>query len=113
MKIAVTYENGEVFQHFGRTEQFKVYETDGSRIVSSQVVGCGGAAHESLGGVLKKIGAEVLICGGMGMGARNMMDSIGVKVCTGMSGDADSAVEAYLAGKAGNPEAGVHACSGH
>jgi hypothetical protein len=28
MKIAVTYENGMIFQHFGHTEQFKIYETE-------------------------------------------------------------------------------------
>lgn len=35
MKIAVTYENGQVFQHFGHTENFKIYEIDGKTVISS------------------------------------------------------------------------------
>ena len=54
MKIAVTYENGQVFQHFGHTEEFKVYDTEDKKILSSQVVGTGGSGHEALAVFLKK-----------------------------------------------------------
>lgn len=69
MKIAVTYENGQVFQHFGHTEEFKVYDTEDKKILSSQVVGTGGSGHEALAVFLKNLGVKVLICGGIGGGA--------------------------------------------
>jgi len=98
MKIAVTYENGEVFQHFGRTQQFKVYETNGDKIVSSKVIGNEGLSHGALGEILMREKVEVFICGGIGGGAREMIASRGIELIPGVQGDADKAVEAYLAG---------------
>ena len=51
MKIAVTYENGEIFQHFGRTEQFKLYDVEDNKVVSSEVVGTNGSGHGALAGL--------------------------------------------------------------
>ena len=45
MKIAVTYDNGEVFQHFGHTEQFKVYEVEAGKVVHMEVVAANGAGR--------------------------------------------------------------------
>ena len=98
MRIAVTYENGEVFQHFGRTQQFKVYDIDNGKIVSSNVVDNGGFGHGSLAGYLKGMGVEALICGGIGGGARNMLMDEGIKVYPGAFGNADQQVEAFLKG---------------
>ena len=69
MRIAVTYDNGQVFQHFGHTEQFKVYEVEDGKVVSAEVVGSDGAGHEALAGLLSGKGIDVLICGGIGGGA--------------------------------------------
>ena len=99
MKIAVTYDNGNVFQHFGRTEQFKVYDVEDGNIVSSEVIGSDGAGHEALAGVLSNCGIDVLICGGMGSGAQMALAEEGIEVCSGASGDADEAVRAYIAGE--------------
>lgn len=99
MKIAVTYDNGQVFQHFGRTQNFKVYETDGSTVLSSGVVSSGGTGHEALAGLLAEHQIDVLICGGAGQGARNALAACGIEVCAGVQGDADEAVKAYLAHK--------------
>lgn len=77
MKIAVTYENGQIFQHFGHTEQFKVYEIEDNTIISSEVIDTNGQGHGALVGLLKTIGADVLICGGIGGGTHN---------CSGHSG---------------------------
>ena len=98
MKIAVTYENGEVFQHFGRTQQFKVYEIEDKKIVSSEVIGNGGYGHGSLAGYLKELGVTALICGGIGGGARNMLIGEGITVYPGAFGDADANVEAFVKG---------------
>ncbi|MBR3358622.1 MAG: FKBP-type peptidyl-prolyl cis-trans isomerase [Solobacterium sp.] len=98
MKVAVTYDNGNVFQHFGRTESFKVYEVENKEIVSSKVVSSNGQGHGALAGVLGGYDVDVLICGGIGGGARAALASCGIEVCAGASGDADEAVKAYLNG---------------
>ena len=99
MKIAVTYENGQIFQHFGRTENFKVFEVENGEVVSSELVGAGVNGHGALAGYLAEtVGVNVLICGGIGMGARITLDNADIEVYAGVSGDADAAVAALLAG---------------
>ena len=98
MKIAATYENGNIFQHFGRTEFFKVYEVEDGKIVSSEVIGSDGIGHGALAGLLAGHDIQVLICGGLGGGALNALRNAGIEVCAGASGNADEAVEAYLRG---------------
>ena len=98
MKIAVTYENEQIFQHFGHCEAFKLYETEDGRVVSSQVVGTGGSGHEALAVFLKNLGVEALICGGIGGGARVALAQAGIDLFPGASGNADEAVDAFLKG---------------
>ena len=78
MRIAVTYENGQIFQHFGRTEQFKLYDIADGKIINEQVVGTNGAGHGALAGFLKNAQADVLICGGIGGGAQMAMQEAGI-----------------------------------
>ena len=104
MKIAVTYENGQIFQHFGHTEQFKIYEIENNTIISSEVIDTNGQGHGALAGLIKAIGADVLICGGIGGGAQMALAEAGIKLYGGVSGDCDAAVEALLGGTLGfNP----------
>lgn len=98
MKIAVTYDNGEIFQHFGRTEQFKLYEVTDNAVVSSEVVGTNGSGHGALAGLLSGLGVDTLICGGIGAGAQNALAAEGIKLYGGVSGGADAAVAALLNG---------------
>lgn len=98
MKVAVTYEDGQVFQHFGRTQQFKVYDVDGGDVLSSEVVGTGGRGHGELVGVLRSLGVSVLICGGLGAGARQGLEASGIRVCSGNEGDADAVARAFAEG---------------
>lgn len=98
MKIAVTYENGQIFQHFGHTEMFKVYEVEDGKIVNIEVTGTNGFGHGALAGFLKSIGAEVLICGGIGGGAQMTLAEAGIKLYGGVSGDADTVVNDFLNG---------------
>lgn len=98
MRIAVTYENGMIFQHFGHTEQFKVYDVQDGKIVSSQVVDTNGSGHGALAGVLTALNADVLICGGIGGGAQTALAAAGIQLFGGVSGSADAAVEALVAG---------------
>lgn len=99
MKIAVTYENGAVFQHFGHTEQFKIYEAENGAVQSSAVISTEGVGHEALAGLLKELGIDVVIAGGMGQGAMDALLYAGIETYTGVTGDADAAVEAYLKGE--------------
>ena len=99
MKIAVTYDQGNVFQHFGRTEEFKVYTVEDGKVVSSEVIGSNGVGHGALAGLLANQDIDVLICGGMGGGARTALMNAGIKVCAGAQGDTDAVVEAYLRGE--------------
>ncbi len=98
MKIAVTYENEMVFQHFGHTAAFKIYETDGEKVVKSYVEETNGSGHGALAGMLKNLGVDVLICGGIGMGAKVALIEAGIKLFGGVSGDCDEAVNSYISG---------------
>lgn len=96
MKIAVTYENGQVFQHFGHTEQFKVYEVENGQISETKVVDTNGSGHGALAGILQELGVEVLICGGIGAGAQQALAEAGIQLYGGVSGNTDDAVQAFL-----------------
>ncbi|MBQ9852860.1 MAG: DUF134 domain-containing protein [Ruminiclostridium sp.] len=100
MRIAATYDSqtGDIFQHFGHTEAFKIYDVEDGKIISSQVVGTNGSGHGALAGFLLGGGVNVLICGGIGMGAQNALAQAGIQLFGGVSGSADGAVEALLAG---------------
>ena len=120
MKIAVTYDNGNVFQHFGRTEQFKVYEVKDNKVVSSEVIGSNGTGHGALAGLLAGQDVDVLICGGIGGGAQAALAEAGVELCAGAEGNTDEAVEAYLRGELVSTGANCdhhheegHDCGGH
>ena len=98
MKIAVTYENGEVSQHFGHTENFKIYEVESGKITDAQVIPTHGSGHGALAGFLSERKVEILICGGIGQGAKNALAEAGIKLYGGVTGNADNAVNAFLSG---------------
>ena len=98
MKIAVTYDNGNVFQHFGKTESFKVYEVENNQVVKSEVIGSNGTGHGALAGLLADQGIDVLTCGGIGGGARTALAEAGIELYPGVSGSADAAVNSLLNG---------------
>lgn len=98
MKIAVTYENGMIFQHFGHTRQFKLYTVENGSVTASEVVDAGGSGHGALAGFLKAHGVDTLICGGIGGGARTALAEAGIALYPGAQGDADAQVAALLAG---------------
>jgi len=99
MKIAVTYDNGEIFQHFGHTKEFKVYTIEDNKVVSSEILGAGESGHEALAYLLGENQIKALICGGIGGGAQAALEDAGVELCAGQSGLADVAVEAYIRGE--------------
>lgn len=122
MKIAVTYENGHVFQHFGHTETFKVYDVADGKVVGAEVMDANGSGHGALAQLLNERHIDVLICGGIGGGAQAALEDAGIALCAGAEGDADEAVVAYLRGELVNTGAncdhhheegcGEHSCEG-
>ncbi|WP_230398110.1 NifB/NifX family molybdenum-iron cluster-binding protein [Novisyntrophococcus fermenticellae] len=125
MRIAVTYEDGKIFQHFGHTEQFKVYDIEDDKIHLTSMLDTNGSGHGALAGMLKENRVTTLICGGIGDGAKRALAEAGIKLYGGVSGDADQAVHGLLAGSLKyNPDVACshhgehhheegHSCSGH
>ncbi len=96
MKLAITYDQGQVYQHFGHTEQFKIVTIEDQKIVSSGIIGTMGSGHEALAGLLSRLDVQVLICGGIGSGAYQALNEAHIKIYAGVTGLVDEAVEAYL-----------------
>lgn len=121
MRIAVTFENGEIFQHFGHTEQFKIYDIAEGKITGEQVIDTNGNGHGALAGFLTGMEVDTLICGGIGLGAKEALTEAGIRLYGGVTGKADDAVKALLAGELSyNPDVQCsshhgegHHCHGH
>ena len=97
MRIAVTYENGDIYQHFGHTERFKIYDVQDGKVMDSRIIDTNGQGHGALADILRSLHADILICGGIGGGAQMALAECGIKLFGGVSGNADAAVDAYLA----------------
>lgn len=125
MRIAVTYENGDIFQHFGHTKQFKLYDVEDGKIVKTEEFDTNGSGHGALAGLLTAVNADVLICGGIGGGAQIALAEAGIQLYGGVSGNADEAVNAFIEGRLHfNPDvhcnhhdhapgSGAHTCGEH
>ncbi len=99
MIIAVTYENGLVCQQFGNTEQYKVYDVEGGKVMSSRMIGSEGQGYGALTDLLRGRGIDVLICGDIDSVMQKALTEKDIELCAGASGSADEAVEAYLRGE--------------
>ncbi len=123
MRIAIPWENEEIFQHFGHSEAFKFYEVENNAVCSAKVVPTNGAGHGALADFLKENRADVLICGGIGGGAKEALTQAGIQIYGGAAGKADEAAAAFLAGTLSydpnvhcthhQEHAGEHSCGGH
>ena len=117
MKIAVPFANGEVFQHFGHTENFKLYEIEAGQIVSSEIIGTNGSGHEALANFLTNLSVNILVCGGIGDGAQAALTDAGIEICSGAQGDADewSYIWDYVeySGDHSDSQSSIHSESGN
>lgn len=120
MKIAVTYENGLIFQHFGHTENFKVYTIENQSVQSAEVLSTNGQGHGALATFLSNAQVDTLICGGIGGGAQQALKDANIQLYGGVSGNADEAVAALLENRLEfNPNISCshhgegHTCSDH
>lgn len=96
MKLAITYDNGQIFQHFGKTEAFKVYTIENGQITESHVLESNGAGHGALATLLQNESVDTLICGGIGAGAQNALAQAGIRLYGGVQGNADDAAQALI-----------------
>ena len=120
MIIAATYEDGKIFQHFGKTEQFKLYTVEDGRAQAMEVRSPGGEGHGALAGVLKSWGVQALLCGGIGPGAQQTLSDEGIEFYSGLAGEADSFAEEFAKGTLPKNEGAScaghghsHSCGGH
>ena len=113
MRVATTYDNGNIFMHFGRSEQFKIYDIQDGKVLNEQVVGTGGTGHGALAGLLANGGVDTLICGGIGGGAINALTQAGITVYAGAQGNCDACVEALIAGTLAQTGEATCNCHGH
>ena len=121
MKIAVTYENGNVYGLFGHTEQFKIYDAADGVVTSAQVVPTNGSGHGALADFLADHGVDCLICGGIGPGAQMALAQAGIQLYAGCMGEADARVAELLKGTLVYAQAATcdhhhgedHACGDH
>lgn len=113
MRVATTYDNGNIFMHFGRSEQFKIYDIQDGKVLNEQVVDTGGTGHGALAGLLANGGVDTLICGGIGGGAINALTQAGIKVYAGAQGNCDACVEALIAGTLAQTGEATCDCHGH
>lgn len=113
MRVATTYDNGNIFMHFGRSEQFKIYDIQNGKVLNEQVVGTGGTGHGALAGLLANGGVDTLICGGIGGGAINALTQTGITVYAGAQGSCDACVEALIAGTLAQTGEATCDCHGH
>lgn len=113
MRVATTYDNGNIFMHFGRSEQFKIYDIQDGQVLNEQVVGTDGTGHGALAGLLANGGVDTLICGGIGGGAINALTQAGITVYAGAQGSCDACVEALIAGTLVQTGEATCDCHGH
>lgn len=123
MKIAIPYEAGQVFQHFGHSAAFMIYEAETGKVTGSALLPANGSGHGALAGLLAANGVDALVCGGIGGGARTALAAAGITVYPGVTGSADAAAAALAAGTLSfDPDAACahheghgegHACGGH
>lgn len=111
MRIAVTYQDGQVFQHFGHTKQFKIYTVEDGKVTASAVMDTMGQGHGSLGSFLAGLDIDVLICGGIGGGAKKALAEQGIEFIFGIRGEVDAQVAAYLSGELQSDPSGT--CNHH
>lgn len=99
MIIAIPYDNNNVFEHFGHTKEFKIYNVIDNNIIDSKIVPTNGKGHGALAVFLKENGVDILICGGIGEGAQSSLSSYNIKFYGGVKGACDEALLALLNNK--------------
>ena len=105
MILAVTSKDGEVFQHFGHSEELTLFEVENGTVIETKKVATNGQGHGALADFLNVLSANVLICGGIGGGAKNALREKRIEIIPGVTGKVDEVIVKYLSGEQiGNPD---------
>lgn len=78
MKIAVPTNGTQIFAHFGKCEQFTLFTVEDGKIAGAHILDTSAHGHHLMAGFLKENGADVVICGGIGQGAKDTLDAQGI-----------------------------------
>ena len=113
MRLAIAYENGEVFQHFGETPSYLLVDIEEGNVKGKTIHDNGGISHIGLIDVLSGLGVDALIVGGLGGGAFVRLQNAGIKVYAPYVGSAERALDDYLKGNLVEAFAPTHECSCH
>ena len=113
MRIAIPYYMGKIFQHFGHAPQFKVYEIEDHKILMELTVEVEEKGHEAVSALLKSMDVRVVICGNIGQEAMQALNAAGIVFYGGVTGEADDAITALVAGGLKydpNNQCAAHSC---
>ncbi len=123
MKIALPSFGSQVDAHFGHCEYFTVFTTnEQNEIIREERVtspaGCG--CKSNIVTTLSQMGVNIMLAGNMGQGAVNVLNSHGIEVLRGCSGEVKKVAEQWLSGSLhdsgiacgehGAGDAGIHGC---
>ena len=97
-RIAVPYDEGNIFQHFGKSAAFKIYTIENNTVTGQEIVETGGITHEELGIWMLQHSVNAVLCGNIGPGAQGALAAAGIQVLAGINGGADEAVGLLLKG---------------
>ena len=102
MKVAVSYRDGEIYEHFGHAETFAIYDFDLNNMDNStkkliDVRDLSG--HEAMVERMRAEGVDAVLCGNMGAAAKAQLLSCGIVPVIGYCGDADTAAELLILGR--------------
>lgn len=98
MHIAIPYYMGQIFQHFGHAPQFKVYEIEDHQVLMEMIVEVEEKGHGAVADLLSSMDVRVVICGNIGENAMRALTNAGIAFYGGVTGDADEAITALVAG---------------
>ena len=98
MRIAIPYFESMIFQHFGRSKQFKVYEIENHQVLMEMIVEPEAVGHEAVADFLRAIDVRAVICGNIGQEAMRALNGAGILFYGGVSGQADDAITALVGG---------------
>ena len=99
MRIAIPFYEGMIFQHFGHSRQFKIYEIENHQVLMEMIVEPEGSGHDAVAELLRSMDVRVVICGNIGEGAMQALKAAGIVFYGGVSGEADGAITSLVNGR--------------
>ena len=96
MRVAITYDDGNVFMHYGKTREFIIFEIENNEIKNEFILPCGEYSHHTLADLLSINNVDVLICGGCGGHAIESLEAKNIKIYNGACGDVHNVIKQYI-----------------